>query len=189
MAFVYFFVHAHNVKTTKCIYTKCIYICTCWCMFFVYIKPLYSLIFEFSNQQHCHLPFYFVTLQNHRTNIFIFRKVHDRTYSKSKGHACNFLEKGQKMARKNLKIWARMDKIWKYFEKGRSHVSNYRMNETAIICTTRWIYIIDLFSITLIYFSFSTCFIFLIFIFLKCCLTHCLLKFKPFLLTFRSDIF
>ena len=48
-------------------------------------------------------------------------------------HACDFLEKEQKRA-KCLKIWAKMYKIWKYFEKGQSRVCAYRMYETARIC-------------------------------------------------------
>ena len=32
---------------------------------------------------------------------------------------------------KYLKIWAKMYKIWKYFENRQSHVCNYHMHETA----------------------------------------------------------
>ena len=42
-------------------------------------------------------------------------------YSRKKGHACEFSEKGQKRA-KYLKIWPKMYKMWKYFEKGQLHI-------------------------------------------------------------------
>ena len=44
---------------------------------------------------------------------------------------CDFSEKGQKMSKraKYLKIWAKMYKIWKYFEKG----GDYCMHEIATI--------------------------------------------------------
>ena len=35
---------------------------------------------------------------------------------------------------KYLKMYSKIDKIWKYFEKGQSHVCDYRMHETARIC-------------------------------------------------------
>ena len=35
---------------------------------------------------------------------------------------------------KHLKIWAKIYKIWKYFEKRKPHVCDYRMHETARIC-------------------------------------------------------
>ena len=39
-------------------------------------------------------------------------------------------KKGQKRP-KYLKIWAKMYKIWKYFEKGQFHECDYRMHETS----------------------------------------------------------
>ena len=44
-----------------------------------------------------------------------------------------FQKKGKKRA-KYLKIWAKMYKIWKYFEKGQPHACDYHMHETARIC-------------------------------------------------------
>ena len=35
---------------------------------------------------------------------------------------------------KYLKMYSKIDKIWKYFEKGQSHACDYRMHETARIC-------------------------------------------------------
>ena len=35
---------------------------------------------------------------------------------------------------KHSKNWAKMYKIWKYFEKPKPHVCDYRMHETARIC-------------------------------------------------------
>ena len=40
----------------------------------------------------------------------------------------------QKKRANYLKIWAKMNKTWKYFEKGQPHVCDYRMHETARIC-------------------------------------------------------
>ena len=60
-----------------------------------------------------------------------------RAYFWKKWNACDFSEKGQKKGQnktKYLKIWAKMYKIWKYFEKGQPHVCDYRMHETARIC-------------------------------------------------------
>ena len=57
-----------------------------------------------------------------------------------KGHAWDFPEKGEKKKKgggeraKYLKIWSKMCKIWKYFEKGQSHACDYGMHETARIC-------------------------------------------------------
>ena len=45
-----------------------------------------------------------------------------------------FQKNRQKKRAKYLKIWAKMYKIWKYFEKGQPHVCNYCMHETAKIC-------------------------------------------------------
>ena len=45
-----------------------------------------------------------------------------------------FRKIGKKKRAKYLKIWAKMYKIWKYFEKGQPHVCNYCMHETAKIC-------------------------------------------------------
>ena len=42
-------------------------------------------------------------------------------------------KKGQKRA-KYLKIWAKVYKIWKYFEKGYPHAHDYYMHETARMC-------------------------------------------------------
>ena len=57
-------------------------------------------------------------------------------YSRKKGHACDFSEKGQKRQKraKYLKIWAKMYKVQKYFEKGQPPACNYRMHDTARIC-------------------------------------------------------
>ena len=48
-----------------------------------------------------------------------------RAYSRKYGHARDFSEKEQKRA-KYLNIWAKMYKIWKYFEKGHVIACNYR---------------------------------------------------------------
>ena len=47
-----------------------------------------------------------------------------------------FQKKGKKEQKraKYLKIWAKMYKIWIYFEKGQPHACDYRMHEAANIC-------------------------------------------------------
>ena len=42
--------------------------------------------------------------------------------------------KKEQISTKYLKIWAKMYKIWKYFEKLQTHGCNSRMHETARIC-------------------------------------------------------
>ena len=56
-----------------------------------------------------------------------------RAYSRRKGHACNLFRKRAKGAN-YLKIWAKMYKIWKYFEKGQPYACNYCIHETDRIC-------------------------------------------------------
>ena len=57
----------------------------------------------------------------------------------SKGMRAIFHEKGKKGQKraKYLKIWAKMYKIWKYFEKGQPHACDYRMHEAARIYPER----------------------------------------------------
>ena len=82
-----------------------------------------------------------------KMNIFgcIFRTLSD-IYAgpilESKGMRAIFQKKGKKMAKraKYLKIWAKMYKIWKYFEKGQPHACDYRMHETARICPATNLY-------------------------------------------------
>ena len=60
---------------------------------------------------------------------------------------CDFSEKGQKKA-KYLKIWSKVYKMWKYFEKGQSHACDYCMYETARIWPSNCMHIF-------VYISFS----------------------------------
>ena len=51
-----------------------------------------------------------------------------RAYSRKSGYACDFSEKGQKDDKKRvkyLKIWTKMYKIWKCFEKGQVIACDY----------------------------------------------------------------
>ena len=48
----------------------------------------------------------------------------------SKGMCVIFQKKGKKKA-KYLKVWAKMYKIWNYFEKGQAIACNYCMQQTA----------------------------------------------------------
>ena len=55
-------------------------------------------------------------------------------------------KKGQKRAN-YFKIWAKMYKIWKYFEKGHPFACDYRMHETARTCScssTFWLLLVAL---------------------------------------------
>ena len=61
---------------------------------------------------------------------------HNGAYSLKKGHACDFSEKGQERA-KYLKNWAKIDKIWRYFEKGQLYdMCVYCKNEAVVMCPT-----------------------------------------------------
>ena len=76
----------------------------------------FSKDFQISQDLHlfintiCIIPKSYV--QNH--------KYLSRVYSRKQGHVNNFSEKGQERA-KYLKIWAKMYKIGKSFEKGQPH--------------------------------------------------------------------
>ena len=64
--------------------------------------------------------------------LFILMLLSFRVYTRKYKHVCDFLEKGQNRV-KYLKIWAKLFKIWKYFEKGQPHACDHRMHETARI--------------------------------------------------------
>ena len=77
----------------------------------------------------------FTQTANH-FNKFLPQNAHQltiiRAYSRKKGYACHFPEKGRKRA-KYLKNWPKMCKIWKHFEKGQVTVCNYHTQQTARI--------------------------------------------------------
>ena len=56
-----------------------------------------------------------------------------RVYSRKKGHACDFAEKGQKKAKKG-KIFGNSGRKVKYFEERQAYECDYPMHETARIC-------------------------------------------------------
>ena len=55
----------------------------------------------------------------------VYRETNAGPILESKGMRAIFQKKGKKRA-KYLKIWAKMYKIWKYFEKGQVIACDYR---------------------------------------------------------------
>ena len=70
----------------------------------------------------------FYQLQFFGSNRWQYQLLHTNSGSilESKSIRAIFSEKGQKRA-KYLKIWAKMYKIWKYFEKGQAIARNKRL--------------------------------------------------------------
>ena len=71
-------------------------------------------------------------------NLYVKYSIEHAGPILEKKYACDFSEKGpkergQKMT-KYLKIWAKMYRTSKYFEKRQLHACNYCMHETARIC-------------------------------------------------------
>ena len=58
-----------------------------------------------------------------------------RAYSRKYGMRATFQKRGKRA--KYLTLWAKMCKIWNFFDKGHPHVCDYRTHETARICPTR----------------------------------------------------
>ena len=76
--------------------------------------------------------FYFSTFLSGAKSAWAILSYSSGPILEGKGMRAIFSEKGQKSAKKKyMKIWTKMYKIWKYFEKGQPYASEYRVHETA----------------------------------------------------------